>query len=551
MPLKGIELNVLAPAEASVFLLLRDNQLVTLGEGRFARVYLGSRRAPLDQRPFGLGELIAIKFLKKDLISEAVTKNSTYRFCREVLESMRARDRGLGAAVVCPVGYGRTAVLPPDADPLLKVYEEGFVFTLRNSNVPNPPRSPIAPRGQTVFGSLPRARMDAIFAANAKSLADGGLAVADWSGDFYALDLCLISLEELLLTTGNPIQQSSGKAMESVDVKDAPIMLQLHHDLPLAGNLDLQLLKTDTGFADLHAIVKSLIARGYEPDPAKSFRRSALFALWIRCAEKVRDIHSVTPTNQHTGLAHRDLKPANILVDTTPQLQVRLADLGFLSSVAEILTGNFSLASSVDEGGALPRGSRGFRAPEQMQIGDDLSFEQLKVGAGQIELLKYLDQTISDGDWLRIQGEFNNGTAMTRLRRGSDRVHALESPFAKPADLSKGQLIPDVSLHSDVFAMGCLAYFLASDGRNPERFWRQYLDELALQALAASLPTWVTNSPLWLACALCIDHPVQVKKDLKALWRAMSSDRRRTLDGSEQSEEHYTTVLGSLSSLPA
>jgi len=219
------------------------------------------------------------------------------------------------------------------------------------------------------------------------------------------------------------------------------------------------------------------------------------------------------------------------------------------------LQGNFSLTSSVDEGGALPKGSRGFRAPEQMQIGEELSFGPLDGGAEEIKLLKYLDQIISDGDWIRVQGRFKDGTSMTRLHRNGDNNYRLGSPFVDPPQLSKGQLIPDVSLHSDVFALGCLAYFLSSDGRNPERFWRQYLDEVALQAL----PEWVINSPLWMAAALCIDESTVIAKDLRALWKAMAPERRRILDGQSDgaklsdleqvnvAEQHYQWMVQSVS----
>lgn len=550
--LGAIGLRVLAPPTTDVYLLLRDNKLVALGEGRFARVYLGARRRPTSVRPLGLGELIAIKFLKKDLSSEAVTKNATFRFCREALESMRARDRGLNTAVVSPLGYGRTDCLPKEDDPLLKVYEEGFSIPLRTpttggSTVVEPPK------GVSVFGTRLRTEIDSIFQENADALAKSGLTAKDWTGDFYALDLCLMSLEELLLTPGSPEQHSSGEAMKAVGVLDAPIMLQRAHDMETLKGLQLVLTSSATGFDDLHTIVQWLHQKEYPKGESEAFRWSALMGLWLRCAAKVRDIHSLPLTEGGTGLSHRDIKPANVLVDTNPNIQVRLADLGFLSSVPEILQGNFSLASSVDEGGALPKGSRGFRAPEQMQIGEELSFGQLDEGATQVKLLKYLDQIISDGDWIRVQGTFKDGTSMTRLHRDGDNTYRLGSPFHDPPQLSKGQLIPDVSLHSDVFALGCLAYFLSSDGRNPERFWRQYLDEVALQALAAALPEWVIKSPLWMACALCIDQPAVIGKDLRAFWKAMTPERRQVLDGAPDDpklgipDQHYEWMLQSVS----
>jgi serine/threonine protein kinase len=555
MKLSAISLRVLGPPSTAVHLILRDGQLVSLGEGRFARVYLGALRSPTDMQPLGLGELMAVKFLKNDRTSDAVTKNATFRFCRETLESMRSRDRGLDPAVVSPVGYGRTAPLPKEDDPLLKVYEEGFMISLRSASQSTASAEIGVPRGVSVFGNRSRAAIDAIFEENARELAQSGFIAADWTGDFYALDLCLMSLEELLLTPGNPDQHSSGAALQSVGITDAPIMLQQAHDVAIAKGLQLELRSNSTGFDDLHCIVDWLGKHGCGLRESAAFRWSTLLSLWLRCAEKVQIIHSERPNQEGTGLAHRDIKPANVLVDTTPNFQVRLADLGFLSSISEILQGNFSLASSVDEGGALPRGSRGFRAPEQMQIGDELSFGQLKKGATQIELLKYLDQVISDGDWIRVQGTFKNGTSMTRLTKTqTTNVYALESPFDAPADISKGQLIPDVSLHSDVFALGCLAYFLASDGRNPERFWRQYLDEVALQALTAALPKWVVCSPLWMACVLCIDDAARIENDLTSLWEAMSSDRRLALDGdsckTEDATEHYDLMIKSCSWRP-
>lgn len=81
--------------------------------------------------------------------------------------------------------------------------------------------------------------------------------------------------------------------------------------------------------------------------------------------------------------------------------------------------------------------------------------------------------------------------------------------------LLKGRIVKDVSLHSDIYALGCISYYLGSEGRDPERFMQAFVDPLVRALAEAQLPKWVVSSPLWMATTLCQQDESLLREDLK------------------------------------
>lgn len=67
----------------------------------------------------------------------------------------------------------------------------------------------------------------------------------------------------------------------------------------------------------------------------------------------------------------------------------------------------------------------------------------------------------------------------------------------------KGRIVRDVSLHSDLYSVGCIFYFLGSEGRNPERFMRQFADDFAIDLMTREVPLWAIENPLFHALCFC------------------------------------------------
>lgn len=544
---------------ARVYLLLSGNEPLLLGEGKFARVYLGALREPTREAPLQIGELVALKFLKQDPNSPAVTRNAVYRFCQEVMATAKAQAQGV-AGVVKMHGYGRFEHLPAEAVDR-KAMEQAFGYEFAKDNSSSPPH--------TIFGTRDERSLEALFAENRTSLSASKLHLSQLTGDFYVLGLCLMNLEEILLAKGDPYTASAGRALQSIGLTSSPILVQRQDDAEALAKNDLNLEPSGTGFDDLKKMADWLEQRRSRREPEGRRLISVVsYQLWHECVALVDVLHSIgrevqprlAPADESArtpaagpGWAHRDIKPANLLVTADRNMSLVLSDLGFLATVGEVLSGQWTLVGSIDEGGVLPAGSRGFRSPEQIESGEEISFAPATMGQSTIELVNYLDSSIAPGDWLRISGMFADRTSATRITSVETvdertQKYSLYSAFGDDgASVAKGRIVKDVAIHSDVFSLGCLAYFLSSEGRNPERFMRQFLDDLMLDAMGTSLPAWTLESPLWLSVALCMDTPAAVMADLRSLVDASSPQERNALDGGSSSfVDHFQVMTSSL-----
>ncbi len=88
------------------------------------------------------------------------------------------------------------------------------------------------------------------------------------------------------------------------------------------------------------------------------------------------------------------------------------ADLGFIAPVSDISRGGSTRVLSLDEGGVLPLGSKGYRSPEQIDATEEIAFTVVNDGdedglSNALELFGSFDSDVQEGDWLYLSGEFN------------------------------------------------------------------------------------------------------------------------------------------------
>lgn len=509
-------------ASSTLYLPLTDDGLpIVLGEGKFAKVFLGTTVAP--DTPPQPAQLIALKFLKRDIKSPAVSRNSLFRFCAEVHQT--ARVSALAQGTVIPYhGYGRVGPLPP------RKTDDGLVFgTAFDYDFDNPKTL------HSVFGRQERSTLDEKFQSN--SLAGSKLNQELFTGDFCALQLGLMTVEEFLLQRGNPAQNLKDNVLKraqcpllpALEAQARPFAHQLHEDANAWE--DLILYSEQTGLED-----------------ADKLRDRVLFVLAKQILSAVAGLHQAKDLSlisgirgeleaaaHLTGIAHRDIKPANLLLPIDDQGKILLSDFGFIAPVTEISRGGYTRISSLDEGGVLPLGSKGYRSPEQIDSGEEISFNVAKEGDGRIlEVFGSFDSGVRPGDWLYLHGEFEGPAGRTPCARvtrvnsedpGRARLE-LPYPVLDPSGLMRGRVVRDVSLHSDLYSVGCIVYMLGSEGRDPEKFMRLFVDEFERDRVRVSIDPWVVDDPLFYAMALCQAPPKQQDAD----FAVIAEQLRRSVD---------------------
>lgn len=238
-----------------------------------------------------------------------------------------------------------------------------------------------------------------------------------------------------------------------------------------------------------------------------------------KLAVAVGNIHqfggrSSTGTIETLNLAHRDLKPANFLLDdcSGENPGVILSDLGFISSQQTTRT---FYAGEVREPGALPLGSIMYQAPEQVMSGREVSFELIEA-ADIHERWMALERETENWPTVRLSGKTYLAKAIRARKIGGisfqtgDRLVSTEIKLVAGADGGrmtvssvasdpmfptseivfveqeieskqtpradyKALLLKPIGQHSDLFSLGCIAYFMASGGKDPGEFYRTYL----------------------------------------------------------------------------
>jgi serine/threonine protein kinase len=524
----GIELLTIgAPGDThrpqTVHLIVRDGEPVLLGEGRFAKVYLGVYGDPSAPAP---GELVALKFLQK-ADSAAITANYTYRFYQEIAKSLDCRRVGVQDGIVGFHAFGRIGAYSPSDVDLIRE-----VFRVDLSADPA-----AASRRSGPFQGWSLADLEQVFEQNASN--------ATWTqsltGDFYVMQLCLFSLEELLIAQGSPADLSGASAMDRCGIKEAPILQWIAAKQRAVQQSGIRLKEGASGFQDLLALEQAWVSScGRLGAPASgSLKGAVMCELATACIDQVSKLHAFQHGSER-GLAHRDLKPGNVLLSIEEPTRFVLSDLGFVAAVSEIKAPGRSRGGELEEGSVLPAGSRGFRAPEQIESGQDIAFTVSIApppAPGEepetwIVLPTNLGAEPEAGDWLytrEIGSESSTKQRITKVTKpgdGSVRCRIPRKVGSSGKVLLKGRLVKDVALHSDLFALGCISYYLGSEGQDPERFFQAFVDPIALAMNEAKLPAWVVASPLWMAAVLCQERPDVLARDLEHYVAVMPEEEK-------------------------
>lgn len=241
----------------------------------------------------------------------------------------------------------------------------------------------------------------------------------------------------------------------------------------------------------------------------------AMLQIFVRLVASVRMIHQFEQ-GAIRGLSHRDLKPANFLIDSCQHNPpaVLLSDLGFIAAQqnGKTLYGAFG---RIGDPGVLPQGSVMFQAPEQMLSGREVSFELVDAAVYRERRKVLRHETTVHRDEMLVNGKFLANAIRIRtvggieiepddrvlcndisLRDGGDGgrmvIKSVEVDPMYPTSVVafigqvieakqtvrteyKGTLLKPVGQHSDLFSLGCLAYFIASGGKDPSEFYRTYL----------------------------------------------------------------------------
>lgn len=290
-----------SPYAHPIHLLLQGDQPILLGEGRFAKVYLGVDGNPDSLAP---GDLIAVKFLQRDP-GAAITANYIYRFYQEMAKTHQCKKMDVRDGVVSFRAFGRLgAYSPTDLDLLDEVFKIPF----------GRDRSAIC-QSPSLFQHWSLREVNIAFEQNRIPDSWGEFL----TGDFYAMDLCLISVEELMITQGSPVRVSGASAIKACGIEHAPIHRWIEEKRKAANAVGIRLDEEANAFEDLIQLDR-LLVKAYEGRESLYGRlqAAALFQLALACIDQVKQLHQFqSSAEEETGLAHRDLKPGNVLLSIT------------------------------------------------------------------------------------------------------------------------------------------------------------------------------------------------------------------------------------------
>ncbi|HMW40645.1 MAG TPA: hypothetical protein PKD57_14655 [Saprospiraceae bacterium] len=496
--------------ETLYLLFDEDKQPYVLGTGRYAKVLLASKDTELNG-------LLAIKFISKDE-SNTFNNTSRERFYQEIIITRNCTSAQLNGKFIPYVGFGSLG--EPTLPQQLSVI--GNLFKITKGFYDNE-----VIRQHSVLD------LNQVFSNNENELLKSEFKEirSQFLGEFMALEIAYGTLDDLLTFPQNFHQN---RAIEFTESKFANARRQLDHNYKLFKETICEL----KGHSQLSALIPM---RGFDQICELStnellgneFRSGLLIEIFIKCLGTLDQIHQ-------RDYAHRDLKPGNFLIKSIPFGNgFWLADLGHVAERGTIINASHTRVANSKDPGVLTPGTKGFRAPEQIVSGDEITFEIINNEPPKLWIYStatepedgdciesndviFLSQKKSDNTeesnptYSRI---YNNNENSQGYRHCVDSEYKVIPNAKKPH--YKGYLLRNIGFHSDIFAMGCLLYHLFTDGKNAENNFNTLLNPTYLEQLDHSY--FQSNSKkiscLAIAIEICLEDQKEIELQLQHYFK--------------------------------
>jgi len=477
-------------AVQEVFLRLSvAGEPIVLGTGRFASVVLATRD------PQGSGNPLAVKFLKLDE-SENASRIARDRFLEELAVNRLLNDEH-ATSFIDFIGFSCTAaalsVLAADTvlstvPPHSRGVPQQLLVDIARSNY-------AASRAPEKFASFVDKHQDVLLVMEAASL----------------------SLDELLHHRGRISELAIFRKRQAADAGGADEQpFETVHGRSLQdvrsrrgilidrGRQRLGVTDESTGFDVLKALSDPKFGDASE---------ITILSLWKRIVHAVEQVHVLRfretpgdPADRPGDFAHRDLKPNNILLADIwgDRPTVELSDLGQVGGIEKISNVRDTKTGNPRDPGVLPGGSAGFRSPEQVVNGAEVVFWTAK-GGGSVPGTEIFSRPLGDvrienGDVLETSDlPFPDGQRKVLVKF----VKELPAEGEQNCTLARawdphdsrssyrGNIGKPIGQHSDVFALGCLLYYLVSGDSIRRSSTRRFLRWTALGGgTRRPIPVW-------------------------------------------------------------
>lgn len=490
-----------------VYLIHEDGVPIQIGSGRYAIVLLAADSASLDDAQ----SFYALKFLKHDHDSPTFSKNARLRFYEE-LDKIRLFGRTDGRFVEY-VGCSRIRAIH-DPAPKELAFERGKLGAAIQAT---------ATTNEANCSVLRREFLESV------------------QGAFFAMRAEEGTLEEFLFYERPWQQRTIFKIDDGLERKIHNLVLDAREDVNefLSEISDGSRPEDCSGLEILNHIGK------HRPQ----LRNMMVLELFESVAASVQEVHS-KPAGK-TGsdyLAHRDIKLGNFLVSFVAEGKpiIRISDLGFVADSSEARSMSHTIGLGVRDPVVLVPGSYLFRAPEQMWPCDEIRFE-IRAASNEIAFLDVGGVNAEVGDWIECQevefveqregtqGPAQHKCRISGIRRQGPRVFVRFDGYRvnfgdrDSEHYYVGYLIKSAGQHTDIFSLGCLLYFLATGGKNPEHFYLKCIEPSPHRGGASDSADQEWLHPIFSTCfglalSVSLDEARSVGGDLEAYGRFLRDE---------------------------
>ena len=497
----------------------KPHRPVVLGSGNYAVVVLAASSA----EPQSANTFYALKFLRVDTESEIYSEIGQLRFYSEV-----TKTRIFLSDLPYLVGY------------------EGFGRT-KKIELPSKAR-----KDEHILDKIYQPRLDEIEEENKKAkiheFLEENLKVK-LQGEFYVMDAACGTLGDFLLHEfewkANSMFVNSPRKSDQLSeiVEDNKNLLQATREMLDDQHISLN-ANDRSGLGILRAVDKA----------NHRFANRAIVRLFVDMIQTVTKLHNPRHVLQYgksphgmlgsqeqeefteqAGWAHRDIKPANFLMDFSPpdlEYKVQATDLGFVIGASD--AGRKETISATKDPGVLALGSYLYRAPEQRESRYEVQFSLKNENpTNELMFMDIGDMTISAGDLFEsddflVENDDDHHPGVpirttivdTEKSEGKYRIK-LESRLLPKASqvLYSGDVVKLTGQHTDLFSLGAALYLMASGGKNPEKFFIKYLEEIPDDTSSETSEfSSIYNSCYKIAMSLCLQPWDEANKDAEELY---------------------------------